>query len=166
MSKAEMTKLKIGNFELGRCDERAAEWMHRHGQVFLRYSLGIVFIWLGALKPLGLSPVNTLITNTVFWFPSDVFIPFLGFWEVAIGVCLIFRPLLRVALTLLFLQLFGTVLPLAVVPEVCFTTFPYGLSLEGQYIIKNIIILSAAIVVGGGLSEQSSQYAQFSASST
>lgn len=159
-----MRKLKIGNFELGRCDERCAEWMHQHGQVLLRYSLAIVFIWLGALKPLGLSPVNTLITNTVFWLPSDVFIPILGYWEIIIGVCLVLRPLLRVALTLLFLQLFGTVLPLVVVPEVCFTKFPYALSLEGQYIIKNLVILSAAIVVGGGLSKQSSQYAQFSLS--
>jgi|SRR5690554_612595 len=159
-------EFKIGNFELGRCDERAAEWMHKNGQVLLRYSLAIVFIWLGALKPLGLSPVNTLISNTVFWLPSDVFIPLLGYWEIIIGVCLILRPLLRVALTLLFLQLFGTVLPLFVVPDICFTAFPHALSLEGQYIVKNVVILSAAIVVGGGLSRQSSQYAQFNPANT
>ncbi|MGF2687684.1 hypothetical protein ACQUWM_14365 [Marinobacter sp. DUT-3] len=151
---------KLGGFTFGRCDKMAAEWMHKHGQIFLRYSIAAVFIWLGALKPLGISPVNDLITNTVFWLPSSIFIPFLGYWEVLIGVCLIFRPLLRVALSLLFLQLFGTVLPLFLVPEVCFTQFPYGLTLEGQYIMKNFVLLSAAIVVGGGLSKQSPQYAE------
>jgi hypothetical protein len=80
---------KIGNFYLGRCDKTAAQWMHKHGQVLLRYSLAIVFIWLGALKPLGLSPVNDLVANTVFWLPSDIFIPLLGFWEIIIGL----RPL-------------------------------------------------------------------------
>lgn len=159
MFKDRLVKFKIGEFELGRCDKRAAQWMHKHGQVFLRYSLAIVFIWLGALKPLGFSPVNDLVTNTVFWLPSEIFIPFLGYWEIIIGVCLIVKPFIRIALTLLFLQLFGTVLPLAIVPDVCFKDFPFILTLEGQYIIKNIIILSAAIVVGGGLSKNSSEYA-------
>ena len=157
-------ELKVGNFTFGRCDKIAAEWMHQHGQVLLKYSLSIIFIWLGALKPLGLSPVNDLVTNTITWLPPDIFIPILGYWEIAIGICLLFRPLLRVALTLLFLQLFGTILPLFVLPEVCFIKFPYALTLEGQYIIKNCVILSAALVVGGGLSKDSSlhtnQYVQ------
>jgi uncharacterized membrane protein YkgB len=152
-------EFKIGSFTFGRCDKIAAEWMHQHGQALLKYSLSIIFIWLGALKPLGLSPVNDLVTNTITWLPSDIFIPILGFWEIAIGVCLLIKPLLRVALTLLFLQLFGTIMPLFMLPEVCFIKFPYALTLEGQYIIKNCVILSAAIVVGGGLSKESSQYA-------
>ena len=153
-------EFKIGNFELGRCDKRAAEWMHRHGQALLRYSLAVIFIWLGVLKPLGLSPVNDLVTNTVYWLPPEVFIPILGYWEIVIGLCLIIKPLLRVALTLLFLQLFGTVLPLFILPDICFVHIPFVLTIEGQYIMKNIVILSAAIVVGGGLSKGSSQYSE------
>jgi uncharacterized membrane protein YkgB len=42
----------------------------------------------------------------------------------------------------------GTFLPLILLPEVCFTSFPFGLTLEGQYIVKNLIIISAALVVG------------------
>ncbi|MDP9942340.1 hypothetical protein [Ectopseudomonas alcaliphila] len=152
-------ELKVGSFTFGRCDKIAAEWMHQHGQVLLKYSLSIIFIWLGALKPLGISPVNDLVANTITWLPADIFIPILGLWEIAIGVCLLVKPLLRVALTLLFLQLFGTVLPLFILPEACFITFPYALTLEGQYIIKNCVILSAAIVVGGGLSKEASHYA-------
>ena len=148
---------RIGKFTLtlGRCDKIAAEWMHRHGQLFLRLSLGIVFIWLGALKPLGISPVNHLIANTVPWPSPDVFIPILGYWEMLIGVGLLVRPLIRMALTLLFLQIFGTALPLVLLPQVCFTSFPFGLTLEGQYIVKNLVIISAAIVIGGGLSARS-----------
>lgn len=153
-------EFKVGSFSLGRCDKRAAEWMHKHGQILLSYSLATVFIWLGVLKPLGLSPVNDLVTNTVFWLTPETFIPFLGCWEVIIGVCLIIKPFIRIALTLLFLQLFGTMLPLVIVPEVCFVKSPFILTLEGQYIIKNIIILSAAIVVGGGLSKEKSESAE------
>ncbi len=123
--------------------------MYWYGTLLLRLSLAVVFIWFGALKPFGISPAEELVKRTVYWFSPDFFVPILGWWEVAIGVGLLFRPLLRVALLLLFLQMPGTVLPLILLPDVCFTQFPFGLTLEGQYIIKNLILISAAIVVGG-----------------
>ncbi len=73
----------------------------------------------------------------------------LGVWEVLIGVCLLFRPTIRIALALLFLQMPGTMLPLVILPEVTFTSVPFGLTLEGQYIVKNLALVSAALVVGG-----------------
>jgi uncharacterized membrane protein YkgB len=130
-------------------DRRIAQWMQRWGFQMLRISLAIVYFWFGVLKPLGLSPANTLVTNTVTFISPEIFIPVLGVWECAIGVCLLFRPLVRVALFLLFLQMPGTALPLVLLPDVCFTAFPYAPTLEGQYIIKNLILISAAIVVGG-----------------
>ncbi len=130
-------------------DPLISDWMFWHGTLLLRLSLAVVFIWFGALKPFGISPAEELVKRTVYWFSPDFFVPILGWWEVAIGVGLLFRPLLRVALLLLFLQMPGTVLPLILLPDVCFTQFPFGLTLEGQYIIKNLILISAAIVVGG-----------------
>jgi len=59
------------------------------------------------------------------------------------------RPLIRLGIFLLFLQMSGTILPLFILPEVCFKHIPFVLTLEGQYIIKNLILISAAIVVGG-----------------
>lgn len=97
-------------------DGRIAGWMDRHGRYLLRVSLAIVFIWFGILKPLGLSPAEELVKNTVYWLPGDLFVPILGWWEVAIGVGLLIRPLLRVALFLLFLQMPGTALPLVLLP--------------------------------------------------
>ena len=71
---------------------------------------------------------------------------------------LLFRPLIRVALFLLFLQMPGTILPLFLLPEVCFTQIPFAPTLEGQYIIKNLILLSAAIAVGGTVRREESAH--------
>jgi len=84
----------------------------------------------------------------VYVVPPDLFVPVLGIWEVIIGVCLLYRPLIRVGIFLLFLQLPGTFLPIVLLPEVVFTAFPYGLTVEGQYIIKNLVIIGAALAVG------------------
>ena len=131
-------------------DRRIAGWMEKYGILLLRISLGVIFIWFGALKLFeGVSPAEELVKRTVYWFPPEVFFPILGVWEVLIGVGLLFRRLIRAALLLLFLQMPGTFLPLILLPEVCFTAFPYGLTLEGQYIVKNLILISAALVVGG-----------------
>ncbi len=135
-------------------DAAIAGWMDRQGLFLLRVSLAMVFIWFGALKPFRISPADDLIQRTVYWFDPDVFIPILGAWEVAIGVCLLFRPLIRVALLLLLLQMPGTFLPLVLLPDVCFTYVPWAPTLEGQYIIKNLVLISAAIVVGGSVRRQ------------
>ena len=137
-------------------DRLIASWMGYYGHRLLRYSLAIIFIWFGLLKPLGMSPAAGLVAHTVYWFSPETFVPLLGWWEVVIGVCLLFRPLIRLALFLLFLQMPGTALPLLLLPGVCFSEFPFGLTLEGQYIIKNLTIISAAIVIAGTVRHHSS----------
>lgn len=131
--------------------------MQRHGFRLLRYALGVVFVWFGALKLVpGLSPAEPLAGATaealarLLWFPpADVFLRVLGVWEVVIGVGFFVRPLLRPAIALLALQMPGTVLPLILLPELCYTVFPFGLTLAGQYIVKNVVLVAAALVVGG-----------------
>lgn len=135
-------------------DTRATELMDRWSIPMLRGSVAIIFIWFGALKPLGISPAAELVANTVYWMPPEIFVPILGAWEVAIGICLLYRPLIRIGLLLLFLQMVGTFLPVVLLPDVVFATFPYGLTLEGQYIVKNLVVIGAALVVGGTLREQ------------
>lgn len=132
-----------------RTDQRIVETMNRVSPWLLRLSLAIVFIWFGILKPLGWSTANELVKRTVVWFPPDVFIPILGIWEVLIGVCMLIKPLNRLAILLLLLQMPGTLLPLFMLPEVCFVRVPWVPTLEGQYIIKNVVLISAAIAVGG-----------------
>lgn len=131
--------------------------MHKYGFLLLRYSLAIIFIWFGILKPLDLSPASALVEKTVYWVSSEWFIPILGWWEVAIGVFLLFRKTIRIAVFLLFLQMPGTFLPLVLLPEATFTQFPFGLTLEGQYIVKNLILIAAAIAVGGTVNSRDTQ---------
>lgn len=140
---------------LRRIDQHIVAVLQKYGIATLRVSLAVVFIWFGVLKPFGLSPAEALVKRTVYWFSPDVFFPILGWWEVAIGMCLLWRPLLRVALLLLFLQMSGTMLPLVILPEACFTVPPFGLTLEGQYIVKNLVLISAAIVVGATVNRPS-----------
>ena len=129
-------------------DKRITHWMQIHGIKYLRYSLALVFIWFGGLKPLGLSPAQTLVENTVYWFDPTWFVPLLGWWEVLIGICFLYKPLLRIAIGLMGLQMAGTLLPLILLPEVIYGTPWWVLTLEGQYIIKNIVLISAALVIG------------------
>ena len=137
-------------------DQYIASWMEKYGVRILRIALATIFIWFGLLKPLGLSPAAELVKNTVYWLPPDSFLPILGWWEVLIGVFLLYRPTIRASLFLLFLQMPGTMLPLILLPDVCFTKIPFGLTIEGQYIIKNLVLIGSAIVVGGTVRRKSS----------
>lgn len=139
---------------LDRIDRIIAGFMRRFGHGALRYSLAVIFIWFGLLKPFGLSPAEGLILQTVDWMPvlsAQSWLVVIGWWEVVIGVLFLFRPTLRFAIGLLALQMVGTFMPLVMLPSVTFqdSRVPYGLTLEGQYIVKNLLIISAALVVGG-----------------
>jgi hypothetical protein len=55
---------------------------------------------------------------------------------------------MRITLLLLFLQMAGTFTPILLFPAEVFTRIPYAPTLEGQYIIKNLVLISAGIVIG------------------
>lgn len=130
-------------------DRKITEWMGKYGLLILRICLGIIFLWFGVLKFYkGLSPAEYLVRNTVYFFNPDLFIPVLALWESLIGLGLITGKYMRLTLLLLFLQMPGTALPLIILPEKVWTVFPYGLTLEGQYIIKNLVLISAGLVLG------------------
>ena len=146
---SETIPMRPSRTQLWGLDQAIASWMRAHGVTLLRVSVAIIFIWFGLLKPFGVSPATELVERTVYWVDPHWFIPFLGWWEVAIGVCMLWRPLIRVSIALLALQMPGTFLPLVLLPDVCFVRVPWAPTLEGQYIIKNLVLISAAIVIGG-----------------
>ena len=133
--------------------------MRRWGVFALRLSLALIFVWFGLLKPLGLSPAGPLVRATVEWMPllsPDAWVAVIGWWEVLIGLTFLFHRTARIAIALLALQMGGTFLPLVMLPHVTFQAghIPYVPTMEGQYIIKNLIIISAALVVGGTVRER------------
>jgi len=137
-----------------RVDSRVAGWLANHGLSLLRISLGIVFLWFGALKYLpGGSPAQELATRTISvltfgHIPPSVSLVVLATWECLIGIGLIFGLFMRTTLVVMLVQMMGTVSPLILFPSETFTVFPYGLTLEGQYIIKNLVLISAGLVLG------------------
>jgi uncharacterized membrane protein YkgB len=72
----------------------------------------------------------------------------LAVWECLIGIGLLSGRFLRATLLLLWVQMLGTITPLFLFPELCFTVVPIAPTLEGQYIIKNLVLITAAIVIG------------------
>jgi uncharacterized membrane protein YkgB len=128
--------------------------MARSGVTLLRVSLGVVFLWFGVLKFFpGLSPAQDLAARTLSLLsfglvPARVGLPLLAAWECAIGLGLLRGAYLRAILPLLFLQMLGTMTPLLLFPGETFVRVPYAPTLEGQYIIKNLVLVTAAIVIG------------------
>ena len=137
-----------------RADVKITNWMARYGIVLLRISLGVVFFWFGVLKFFpGLSPAQDLAARTigVLTFglvPPDISVPVLALWECVIGLGLITGVFMRGTLLLLFLQMLGTITPLFFFPSEAFMRLPYAPTLEGQYIIKNLVLVSAGLVIG------------------
>lgn len=135
-------------------DARITRWMARYGLLILRISLGAVFFWFGVLKFFpGMSPAHDLAARTIEKLSlgtvhPNVSVPVLATWECLIGIGLLFGVFMRATLLLLAVQMAGTLTPLVLFPGEVFTRIPYAPTLEGQYIIKNAVLISAAIVLG------------------
>jgi uncharacterized membrane protein YphA (DoxX/SURF4 family) len=137
-----------------RTDRKITGWMAGNGLLLLRIALGGVFLWFGALKLIpDASPAEALAGQTIERLtfgivPAATALPILAVWEVAIGVGLFIGRWMRITLLLLFVQMLGTITPLFLFPSATFSHFPWAPTLEGQYIIKNVVIVAAAIVLG------------------
>lgn len=118
----------------------------------IRLPLFIIFFWFGLLKVIELSPARQLILDTVFWMPilsAETWVVVIGYWEMFIAIFFLTKRTTFLAMILLFLQMSGTFMPLILLPDITFqSSNPLLPTLEGQYIIKNIIIITAALVIG------------------
>jgi uncharacterized membrane protein YkgB len=148
-----MKPLAPGN-PLGAIDVRITRWMARRGIALLRISLGVVFLWFGVLKFFpGMSPAQDLATRTISELTFGavgpaVSLPVLAAWECLIGLGLLTGRAMRATLLLMFAQMAGTVAPLVLFPGEAFIHVPFAPTLEGQYIIKNLVLVAAGVVVG------------------
>ena len=156
---------RLGRFARG-LELHAVRWMAVNAMSLLKASLGLVFLLFGSLKFFpGLSPAEglageTLSTLSFGLLQPAVSLPLLGAWECLLGIGLIAgieggarfgRLLLRLTIPALFLHLLGTASPLFLAPteHFCFQPGHHLLTLECQYILKNVVLVSAAIAVGG-----------------
>ena len=146
---------------LAELDIRLGAVMEKWGLFCLRVGVGVVYFWFGILKPFGLSPADDMVLRTTYWIPIPHFLVVLGIWEMAIGICFVFPQLLRAGIILLFLHLPGTLLPFLLLPQETFQTFPYVLTLEGQYIVKNVVLAAAGLVIGGAIRHRLLGFSRF-----
>ena len=134
--------------EIPRIDHRIIAALKKAFIPFARFALFIVYGWFGILKVVGLSPAGTLVhqlfDKTIHFMPFATFYLLFGLFEVLIGVLFLFPKLIRIAIPLLFLHMITTVLPLFTLPAVTWQSFLVP-TMEGQYIIKNFVILAVAI---------------------
>jgi uncharacterized membrane protein YkgB len=137
-----------------RIDARITAWMADNAVVLTRIGLGVVFVWFGVLKFFPhMSPAEDLASRTIEKLTFGIIgrtpaLYILAPWEVAIGLGLLTGKFLRATLLLLFVQMAGTLTPLILFPSETFQFFPYAPTLEGQYIIKNLVLVAGALVIG------------------
>jgi putative oxidoreductase len=133
-------------------DRQVIAFFERISLVALRVSLGVVFIWFGALKVGRVSPVTELVAGVVPILDPAWFVPALGVLEVLVGAGLIAGQGMRVVLALFGAQMVGTLLVLVIRPDVAFQGGnPLLLTTEGEFVIKNLVLLSAGLAVGARL---------------
>jgi uncharacterized membrane protein YphA (DoxX/SURF4 family) len=130
------------------------DWMAQNGVLLLRLSIGVIFFWFGLLKFFpGLSSaediaIRTIEVVTLGIVSHTISMPLLATWEVLIGLGFLTGKFLRATIVLLYLQMAGTITPLFIFPKETFYMIPFVPTIEGQYIIKNIVFITGAMVIG------------------
>lgn len=143
---------------LASLDAHLIVWTRLHSITLLRLAVGIVYVWFGVLKLFpGLSPAEPLIRGAYDFLPDVLmhpFIVFVGTLEVLIGVLFVYGKLPRITTTLMLMQMAGAMSPIILAPHLLWVNFPLVYTLEGQYVVKDIILIAAALVFNAATSRR------------
>lgn len=126
-------------------------WLLKNAINLMRISIGVVYVWFGMLKFFpALSPAELLAERTIEMAFFDlveghVYILFLAGWEVMLGVAFLLNYKLKTMIPVMLFHMLCTIIPVFATPEEVFSYFPYGLTLTGQYIVKNFVLVTAAL---------------------
>lgn len=134
--------LKVKEFE-----QKIYTLLEEYQDWFLRISLAVIYIWFGILKPFDSSPAADLVANSIYFLPREGFFIFLGIWETILGIMFLIPRFTKVTFWIFILHMGGTFTPFLTLPDTVFIKSPFSLSLEGQYIIKNLILISAGVAI-------------------
>jgi putative oxidoreductase len=133
-------------------DRTVRRLLDRASPMLLRTSLGVVFVWFGALKVAGVSAVGGLVAATAPFLDSAWFVPVLGVVEIVIGLAFATGRLLRVVIPVFAAHMAGTFLVLITLPNVAFEGGnPLLLTAVGEFVVKNLVLLTAGLLVASGL---------------
>ena len=119
-----------------------------------RFGLFVIFFWFGILKVISLSPATNLVQKlfieTVPWMQFSTFLILFGLFECLIGILFLFPGFERIVIPMLLLHMIATFMPLFLLPEMTWSG-PLVPTLEGQYIIKNMVVIAAAVGIAAHL---------------
>jgi uncharacterized membrane protein YkgB len=122
--------------------------LRRTSLPLLRASLGVVFIWFGALKLADATPVKELVAATVPWVDPELSVRALGGFEIVIGAALMSGFMLGWVCAAMVAHLGGTFLTVVMQPEALFQHGnPLMLTMEGEFVTKNLVLITAALVI-------------------
>jgi uncharacterized membrane protein YphA (DoxX/SURF4 family) len=128
--------------------DRVVEANARFAPVLLRLAMALVFLWFGALKVAGVSPVEGLLAETLPFVDAAISVPVLGLVEILIGLALAVGRLPRIVLLILAGHLAGTFLTFVTAAERMFPgSNPLELTTEGEFVVKNVVFISAALLL-------------------
>lgn len=128
-------------------EERVLRLLRAISLPALRIALGVVFVWFGALKVSGDTPVGDLVAGVVPWLPAELFVTGLGAFEVVLGIAIIAGYRLTWAIGVMVAHLGGTFLVFVTQPEVAYTSNPLMVTMEGEFVAKNLVLITAGLVV-------------------
>ena len=138
-------------------EESAQRLMTRWSIRAAEISLGVIYLWFGVLKFFPtLSPAEGLVKETAAAITDVVGVPLpltptlvlLAGWEVVVGGLYMIGRFRRVVIWMVLAHLLATALPFVFLPGVVWTRAPFGLTIVGQYIVKNLVLVAAALAVG------------------
>ncbi|MEO5635108.1 MAG: hypothetical protein ABIS26_00685 [Candidatus Paceibacterota bacterium] len=131
-------------------DSKVINFLQKYSVPFARFALFVIFFWFGALKVVGLSPasplVQALFEHTISFMSFNHFMILFGLFECFIGIIFLIPGYERIAIILLFFHMITTFMPLFLLPQVTWSRFMVP-TMEGQYIIKNLVIIASAVFV-------------------
>ena len=139
-------------------DRQLISFVNKHGLNLLRLSLATIFIWFGLLKILNESPVTSLATNLFPGISTETFVFVLGIVEIGIGTALVLKTLLRIVIAILVIHLASTFSLLIILQETMINdSNPFLLTLEGEFIIKNLVLIAGSLVVASTICAKKQQ---------
>jgi uncharacterized membrane protein YphA (DoxX/SURF4 family) len=140
--------------------DRAVEINARYAATALRLALAVVFVWFGALKLAGVSPVETLLAETLPFIDASISVPVLGAVEVVIGLALAIGKLPRIVLLVLAGHLAGTFLTFVTASELMWGDGFLELTTDGEFVVKNVVFITAALMLIGWYSRRGEHRAE------